>query len=324
MVVHLVFGGAGFIGSNLIRYLLRKGKCSVLCIDNFSRGSLAFVEDLLPYQNFNLLEVDISDHAHLTYEMEKFQHLLGNDTVVWHLAANSDIPAGVADIQIDFKDTLATTISILRWMKQTHLKKLCFASSSAIYGDHGIIELHENIGGCLPISNYGAMKLASEAAISAASESFLRQAIVFRFPNIVGVPATHGVIYDFVYKILKTPECLNVLGNGTQKKLYLHVADLVDAMIFLQSNKNLSDKINIFNIGPGDDGISVREIAEIVASLFHPKPTINYGVEDRGWVGDVPKFRYSIKKLNKLGWKPELTSAHAINKAAVEIREQIV
>ncbi len=324
MVIHVVFGGAGFIGSNLIRYLLRESECSVICIDNFSRGSVTFVENFLPYENFYLLEFDITDNAHLSSEMEKYQHLFGEQTVVWHLAANSDIPAGVSDIQIDFKDTLATTVSILRWMKQNDLGKLCFASSSAIYGDHGMTELHEDIGGCLPISNYGAMKLASEAAISAASESFLRQAIVFRFPNVVGVPATHGVIYDFLYKVLKTPECLNVLGNGTQKKLYLHVADLVDAMIFLQNNKNLSDKINISNIGPCDDGISVREIAEIVASLFTPKPNISYGVEDRGWVGDVPKFRYSTKKLNKLGWKPELTSAVAINKAAEAIREQIL
>jgi len=324
LTLHLIFGGAGFIGSNLARHLLAERDSYVICVDNFSRGQISFVRELVQLGRFDLIEADISDYDVLNSTMEAHCVNIDEKTVVWHLAANSDIPAGVGDIAIDFKDTFQTTVSILRWMKNCNLKKLCFASSSAIYGDHGVTYLHESIGDCLPVSNYGAMKLASEAAICAAQESFLSQAIVFRFPNVVGTPATHGVIYDFIHKIKLTPELLNVLGDGSQKKLYLHVSDLISAMIFLQENLISTKKIEIFNIGPPDQGASVKEIAEIVSALFNPRPAIRYGIESKGWVGDVPKFRYSTKKLNDLGWNSKLGSLSAIRLASKEILQQIV
>ena len=137
------------------------------------------------------------------------------------MAANSDIPAGVLNPDIDLRDTFLTTFEILKAMKKFNIKVLNFASSSAIYGDFGNEIIHESIGPLFPISNYGAMKLASEAQISAACEGFLNRANIFRFPNVVGAPATHGVILDFINKLRLNKNELQVLGNGTQQKAYL-------------------------------------------------------------------------------------------------------
>ena len=119
-----------------------------------------------------------------------------------------------------------TTFNIIRACREKNIKKLVFASSSAIYGDHGEKSIYEDISPLMPISNYGAMKLASEAICLAAKHEFLEKLMIYRFPNVVGTPATHGVIYDFVRKLKKDNRSLEVLGNGTQKKSYLHVKTL--------------------------------------------------------------------------------------------------
>jgi UDP-glucose 4-epimerase len=241
-------------------------------------------------------------------------------TEVWHLAANSDIPAGVTDANVDLQDTFMTTFNVLEVMKVLDIKVLAFASSSAVYGDHGDQSISEISGPLLPLSNYGAMKLASEAAISAAAESFLHRAFVYRFPNVIGVPATHGVLLDFVNKLKATPDHLSVLGDGTQQKAYLHVDDLIEGM--LQIQRHATEKVAVYNLGADDLGVSVRNIAEAVVASVSPGANIVYGVENRGWVGDVPKFQYRLDKLKKLGWVPKLDSTHAIKRAIAEIVEQ--
>jgi len=239
---------------------------------------------------------------------------------IWHLAASSDIPAGIADPGIDLRDTYMTTFNTLAVMKELGIGTLAFASSSAIYGDHGERSLSEDTGPLFPISNYGAMKLASEAAISAALESYLKRAFIFRFPNVIGVPATHGVVLDFVRKLKATPGRLQVLGDGTQQKSYLHVEDLVNAMLFIRARAG--ERLNYYNIGPGDDGVSVRDIAQAVVRAVAPGASIAFGVGNRGWVGDVPRFAYATEKLARLGWTPSLSSAQAIQKALAQIVAQ--
>lgn len=238
-------------------------------------------------------------------------------TEVWHLAANSDIQAGVCDANVDLRDTFMTTFNTLEIMKELDVKVLMFASSSAIYGDLGEQALVENIGPLLPISNYGAMKLASEAVISAAAESNLHRAYIFRFPNVIGAPATHGVMLDFVRKLKATPDNLDVLGNGTQQKGYLHVEDLIDAMLFIREHSE--EKVSVFNIGAGDEGVTVCCIAEEIVLAASPGANISYGAGDKGWVGDVPRFSYSVDKLKMLGWKPKLGSMDAVRKAIHQI-----
>lgn len=312
----VIAGGAGFIGSRLAEKLAASGK-RLLALDNLCRGREEFIAPLEKGGQLVFKRIDLADQAATQEAITAFAK---NDPVeiVWHLAANSDIPAGIADSRVDLQDTFMTTFSILQTMKSLDIPQLAFASSSAIYGEFGPDTLlREDIGPLMPISNYGAMKLASEAAICAAGASWLERAMIFRFPNVVGTPATHGVILDFVRKLFETPDVLPVLGDGSQQKAYLHIDDLVDAMLYIVDNA--SGKLDVFNIGPDDDGCAVRQIAEMAVQAISPKARIEYGTGDRGWVGDVPKFRYSVEKLAKLGWKPRQSSTQAVKKAINEI-----
>lgn len=305
----LIIGGAGFIGSVLVKKLL-KDKTDIIVIDKLSLGSDEFIDR----SKVEFYKIDINN----TSEALKVLNEQEIDEV-WHLAANSDIPAGVEDMNVDLEDTFLSTVSILKIMRSIKCKRLHFASSSAIYGFNKN-RLHEDIGPLLPISNYGAMKLSSEALISASCESFLDKACIYRFPNVVGVPATHGVILDFIKKLKQDPSKLEVLGNGKQQKTYLHVDELVEAMLFVKDNTD--NGLNYYNIGAMDDGVLVSQIAEEVVKVISPSATINYQDSDRGWVGDIPRFYYSVNKLEKLGWFPKMSSLEAIKLAVKEIYTQ--
>lgn len=314
----LITGVAGFIGCNLAEMFIKRGDV-VFGVDNFCRGSVANIASFEAHPNFDFAELDMADLVPYQKAFATF-HARDPITEVWHMAANSDIPAGVNDANVDLRDTFMTTFNTLEIMKKLDIKVLVFASSSAIYGDLGNEPLVENIGPLMPISNYGAMKLASEAVISAAAESFLSYAFLYRFPNVIGVPATHGVMLDFVRKLRVTPGNLDVLGNGTQQKGYLHVEELINAMLFVRENSK--EKISIFNIGAGDVGITVREIAEITIGVASPGAKISYGEGNKGWVGDVPRFTYSVDKLKALGWSPQHNSEQAVRKAIQQIVNQ--
>lgn len=313
MSVHLITGGAGFIGVNLAQALLDRG-LRVIALDDLSRGKRETMTDLLTNPDFVFIEADCSDPDILDQALGKLEI-----DEIWHMAANSDIPAGVADYRVDLRQTFLTTVAILDVMKRRNIGVLHFASSSAIYGDLGEQKIHEDIGPLHPISNYGAMKLASEAQIRAAHEAFLGRVSVFRFPNVIGIPATHGVILDFVQKLKRDAGRLEVLGDGTQQKAYLHVMDLVAAMLHI---RDLNIPYAVFNIGPTDDGITVRSIAERVRDQTGGKAALHFGQGNRGWVGDVPRFRYSVERLMASAWAPTMSSEAAMHRAVDEIIAQ--
>jgi UDP-glucose 4-epimerase len=314
MRTHVLTGGAGFIGANLAHSLIDRGD-RVIVLDNLCRGRREHIDDLGAQDRATLYLVDVANEAENSAVWEQITNVCTPDEV-WHLAANSDIPAGVSDPTVDLRDTFMTTFNTLQMMKRHAVRVLRFASTSAVYGEQVAAAFSER-DATIPISNYGAMKLASEAQIRAATESFLDRADIFRFPNVVGLPATHGVILDFVQKLHFKPSRLDVLGNGTQRKPYLHVSELVDAMIFIAAHS--CEKFGVYNIGPEDEGLPVRSIAEIVRDIVEPEASIVFGKEDRGWVGDVPKFSYSITKLADLGWHPQYGSEDAVRRAATEI-----
>ena len=314
----IVTGGAGFVASTLIQRLVDRQE-TVLAVDNMSRGLWDNLGTLIRSPYVRLLEVDITDLSALRNAVARHSEL-GPVTDVWHLAANSDIPAGIANAGVDLKDTFMTTFNILELMSELGTRGMFFASSSAIYGDLGATMLTEDIGPLFPISNYGAMKLASEALITAAAEKFLERALLFRFPNVVGAPATHGVLLDFIRRLKVDPARLQVLGDGTQQKAYLHVSDLVDAMLFMEQNHKA--KVDAVNIGPSDDGVTVARIAEETIAHVAPGAFLEYGTGKKGWVGDVPRFSYSTAKLLSLGWKPTMDSLGAIRRSIQEIARQ--
>ena len=313
----LITGGAGFIGSNLIK-ILSKSFDQLICIDNLSRGKKEYLKEIL---NLYLIEEDLSNYQEIKKHIAKFQSKFVIEEV-WHLVANSDIPSGVVDSEIDLKDTFLCSHTLCKCFENIPPKKIIFASSSAVYGDMGNKLISEKSAPLFPISNYGAMKLASEAYLSAWVEKNKSKLIIFRFPNVVGTPATHGVIYDFLKKLIENKRNLQVLGNGLQMKPYLLCDDLIEIMIFLKNK--IKTKREIFNIGPSDSGVFVKDIAKIACEVAGDNSTtINFEDTDRGWIGDVPKFKYDIKKLKQTGWHKELSSLKAVKIAAKKIYSQL-
>jgi len=308
----LVTGAAGFVGSHLVDALLARG-ASLVGTDNLSRGRLANLSSAITHGRFAFIEAELGDPERLDDEL--IAH--GPYEIVWHMAANSDIAAGVADENIDFRDTFQTTRSALAICRTSGSRRFVFASTSAVYGEHADT-LTEATGPLLPISNYGAMKLAAEAAISAAAESYLDQVWLMRFPNVIGARATHGVIHDFCHKLIANPEVLHVLGNGTQRKPYLHVSELIEAMLFVVENAPVDVQRHLYNIGPEDDGVLVSEIARAVVEVAGGGARIAFESSDRGWTGDVPRFSYSTRKLAELGWRPALSSCEAVQRAVAQ------
>lgn len=311
--LHLVTGAAGFIGSHLVDRLLARGD-RVAGVDNLVLGRRANLAAALSSADFIFEELDVND-------TERFRDFLktriGGAPVemVWHLAANSDIPAGVDNPDLDLRLTFLSTYHTLRIMEELGFTQIAFASSSAIYGELPG-PLTEETGPLHPISNYGAMKLASEGLLTAARERFLKRCWIFRFPNVVGSRATHGVIHDFLDKLKRNPAELEVLGDGSQEKPYLHVGELVDAMVFLVDRAR--NGLNVFNIAPDGTATTVRYIAEAAVRAAAAGARIRYTGGMRGWVGDVPKFRYAIDKLKAAGWMSRLSSNQAVDLAIQE------
>jgi UDP-glucose 4-epimerase len=308
-----VTGAAGFIGSHLVDRLLAMGY-RVIGIDNLVLGKKANLTKALASPHFAFKEADLNDYQ-TCLKFLRLQTASGPIETVWHMAANSDIQAGGAVPDVDLQRTFLTTYNTLKIMEELAVPEMAFASTSAIYGEHDGA-LREDSGPLFPISNYGAMKLASEGSISAALEKFLKRAWIFRFPNVVGPRATHGAIYDFLKKLQSNPAELEVLGDGTQEKPYLHVSELIDAMIVLfQKTK---ERLNYFNIAPDASATTVRYIAEAVVHAAAPKARIRYTGGSKGWIGDVTKFSYSIEKLKAAGWSPRMTSNQAVDLAVKE------
>lgn len=297
----LVTGGAGFIGSHLDDALITRGH-QLTIVDNLVLGRKENIEHLIGNPNFRFIEADLLD-------MPKMREIFaeGKFDMVYHLAANSDIQKGGKDPMVDYNLTFNTTFNVLQLLKKFEIKKFFFASTSAIYGETYDV-LNEDYGPLKPVSNYGAGKLASEAFISAFSSTYGIQTWITRFPNVVGERFTHGVIYDFIKKLRNNPEELEVLGNGEQCKPYVYVKDLVEAILYVIDH--VSDKYNVYMIG-SDSRTKVKEIAAMVIEEMGLKAKIRYTGGDRGWVGDVPEFRYDLTKINKLGW----TAPHNSNES---------
>ena len=308
----LVAGGAGFIGSHLCDALLSKNN-TVIVADKLIMGSKN-IEHLSQNTNFKFYEMELAnqDNVDKLFAENKID-------VVYHMAANSDISKSANDTSIDFNDTLLTTRVLLESMRKNNVKNIFFASTSAVYGEMPDIVLNEETGGLKPVSYYGGAKLASEALISSYVSMCDMNAVIFRFPNVIGPRLTHGVVYDFVKKLRNNPKELLILGNGTQCKPYIYVTDLVNAIVKL--TEQFEPGVDVFNISVMSEGTSVTHIAEIVVDVLGLSDVeFKYTGGDRGWKGDVPRFKYDISKVLATGWKPEYTSDEAIRKAAQSLR----
>jgi UDP-glucose 4-epimerase len=300
----LVAGGAGFIGSHLIDSLLAEGH-RVICADKLIMGKQN-IEHLEGRDDFKFYKVELADQEKVD-EIFSTEHI----DVVYHLAANSDIQKGGKEPSIDFNDTLLTTRALLEGMRKANVKKMFFASTSAVYGEMLDVELTETTGGLMPVSYYGGAKLASEALISSYVSMCDMSVVIFRFPNVIGPRLTHGAVFDFIRKLRNNPAELEILGNGTQCKPYIYVLDLVEAIMKLTRVFNPGEIV--YNISVNSAGTTVTHIAEIVVEeLGLQNVHFNYTGGDRGWKGDVPRFSYDISKVLATGWSPKHTSDEAV------------
>jgi len=304
----VVTGGAGFIGSHVVDRLVKEGY-DVIIIDNLSSGKKEYIN---PNARFYKLDLS-SDFDELLEIFKKY-----NIEEVWHIAANPDVRIGSENPDEIYRNNIVATYKLLEVMRKTGVNKIIFTSTSTVYGEAKIIPTPEDYP-TIPISIYGASKLACEALIASYCHTFDMRAWIYRFANVIGKRCTHGVIYDFIMKLKKNPNELVILGNGEQNKSYIYISDCIDAMfVGLRADRD----VNIFNIG-SEDQIKVKRIAEIVCEEMGLNPTFKFTGGKRGWKGDVPVMLLSIEKLKSMGWRPKYNSEQAVRKTVRDLLEDL-
>lgn len=312
-----VTGGAGFVGSHLVRRLLgTEGAERVVIYDNFTSGQRSYLHGLMDDPRLTVIEADLKDVARIREAM------VDCDTV-FHLAANPDIAKAITQPDIDFWEGTYLTQNVLEAMRQTGAVRLFYTSGSGVYGEDPSVEFPESYGPCIPISTYGASKLASESLIAAYCHMFGLMSRAFRFANVVGPRQTHGVGYDFIRRLKDNPTALRILGDGTQKKSYIHIDDVLDAIFLVAAQK--IKPYDVFNVAT-EDYVTVREIADMAVRITGLQPgDVKYDFTggDRGWKGDVPIVRFDCSKIKALGWRNRRSSAEALTAAMEAMRGEL-
>jgi UDP-glucose 4-epimerase len=311
-----IAGGAGFVGSHFVDRLLSMSNVKkVTVFDNFTSGKSWHLSHHTD-SRLNIVVGEILDTTALSAAMN------GHDTVI-HLASNPDIARAATEPTVDFDQGTVLTQQIVEAMRVTGTKRILYASGSGVYGDTGSLEVKEDYGPMVPISTYGASKLAGETLISAYSYMFDLSGIAFRFGNLVGPRQTHGVGYDFIRKLRADKKGLDILGDGKQSKSYVYITDIIEAVLL--ANEKVTKPFDVFNVATGDY-ITVAEIAEIAISEVLGKDadsvTLRYSGGDRGWKGDVPIVRLNTDKIKSLGWKRKFSSAEAIRQSICDMLKQ--
>jgi UDP-glucose 4-epimerase len=304
---YFLVGGAGFIGGHFVdRLIPEPGVTQVTVYDNFSSGREWHLERHLGSPKLRVVHGDARDIKATTDAMQ-------NHDVVIHLASNPDIARAVTEPAIDFDQGTFLTHNVVEAMRITGAVQILYASGSGVYGDLGTLEAHEDHGPLLPISTYGASKLAGEALISAYSHMFGLKGCVYRFANVVGERQTHGVGFDFLRRLGESPKRLRILGDGMQSKSYIHVRDVVDAVL-LSADAPGREAFRTYNVATGDY-ITVRDIAELAVEILGLPAggtEFDFTGGDRGWAGDVPIVRLNTSRIRALGWRNKMTSREAL------------
>jgi UDP-glucose 4-epimerase len=301
-----IAGGAGFIGSHFTDRLLSDPSTGrVTLYDNFSSGREWHYGHHASDARLQVVRADL-------HESEKLQAAMAGHDVVIHLASNPDIARAVTDPDIDFREGTLLTRQVVEAMRVTGVPRILYASGSGVYGDLGHEEASEDHGPLLPVSTYGASKLAGEALISSYCYMFGLTGCAFRFGNVVGPRQTHGVGFDFVRQLLLSPRQLRILGDGTQSKSYIYVEDVVNAV--LCAHEKTRRAFQVYNVATGDY-ITVTEIARIAVDVLELDAAATqfvYSGGDRGWKGDVPIVRLNTDRIQCLGWRCSRGAADAL------------
>jgi UDP-glucose 4-epimerase len=303
---YFIVGGAGFIGSHFTdRLLADPTVAAVTLYDNFSSGREWHYQEHCRDSRFKVVRADVKDVDQLTATMR------GHDTVI-HLASNPDIARAATEPDIDFREGTYLTNNVVEAMRQSGTATILYASGSGVYGDLEEKAADEDYGPLIPISTYGASKLAGEVLISSYCHMFDFTGRVCRFGNVVGPRQTHGVGFDFLRQLLKNPRKLHILGDGTQSKSYIHVRDVVEAVLLAAHHS--TTRFAVYNVATGDY-ITVKEIAHLAAECAGLDPRqveFEYTGGNRGWKGDVPIVRLNTDRIRGLGWNCRAGSREAL------------
>jgi UDP-glucose 4-epimerase len=310
-----ISGGAGFIGSHFAaRLLSRESLRRLVVFDNFSSGSDRHLSAVRNDPRLEVIRGDLKEKAEVIAAMRGCE-------VVVHLAANPDIAKAITQPDIDFWEGTYLAQNVVEAMRVTGARRMLYTSGSGVYGEDASVAFREDHGPCVPISTYGASKLACEALFAAYAHMFGVSVRAFRFANVVGPRQTHGVGYDFLRKLQADGSRLQILGDGSQSKSYIHVEDVLNAVLL--ADERATGRYEVFNVATGDY-ITVREIAGIaceVAGLRDVRYEFTGG--DRGWKGDVPVVRFDCSKIAELGWYCGRTSAQAIRDSLLAMKEEL-
>jgi UDP-glucose 4-epimerase len=302
-----IVGGAGFIGSHFTDRLLGDPATQRVTIyDNFSSGQEWHLAHHEGDRRLQVVKGDVKDLDTLT-------RTLGGHEAVIHLASNPDIARAATEPAVDFDEGTLLTHHVVEACRRSGILRLLYASGSGVYGDLGTLEADEDHGPLIPVSTYGASKLAGEALLSSYCHMFGLTARAFRFGNVVGPRQTHGVGFDFVRRLQADPGALHILGDGSQSKSYVHVYDVVDAVLLASADESAA--YQVYNVATGDY-ITVTEIAELACALMGLDGVrYEYAGGDRGWKGDVPVVRLDTRRIRALGWQNRWSSAEALRES---------
>lgn len=311
---YLVIGGAGFIGSHVVKRILSEElEAEVRIYDNFSSGKEKHLKEVQKSKRLYIYRDDIK-------KLDMLEKAMKQVDIVYSLASNPDISKAITQPDIDFWEGTYLINNVLEAMRKNNVKKLLYASGSGVYGDVGDIVTNEDYSPMLPASTYGASKLACEALICSYCKMFDMNAAAFRFANVVGPNQTHGVAYDFINKLKKDNSVLDILGDGNQSKSYIYITDIVDALRLIE--KSYLHNYNYYNVATLDY-ITVTEIANIVVERMKcGLVPYRYAGGDRGWKGDVPVVRLDSNKIRRLGWKNQYTAHQAMVMSVDAMRQR--
>ena len=312
----LITGGAGFIGSYIAEELIDSG-IKVKVLDSLVTGKKENLEHCWNKKNFEFFQQDLGN-----LENNDF---LDNVDIVFHFAADPEVRTGYDKPENSFNENIVNTFNLLQKIKHSKVKKFMFASSSSVYGNAKVLPTSENYSPLLPISHYGASKLACEALISSFCHNYDIDGVIIRPANVIGARGRHGLIWDLIHKLKNDQTKLEILGNGKQAKSFIHISDAIDGIFHIINNTK--GKIEIFNIG-SEDSIEIMNVAKIVCKnmnleniMIHTKEKEENGI---GWKGDIKKAHLDIKKLKSLGWNVHLSSIESADLTSQEIiKEEI-
>jgi UDP-glucose 4-epimerase len=314
----ILVGGAGFIGSHFADALLSDSRTErVTLYDNFSSGKEWHYAHHAGDERLVVTRGDAN-------EQEALCEAMSDHDLVIHLASNPDIAAAMTNPAVDFDSGTLITHNVVEAMRRTGVPRIAYASGSGIYGDLGEAEATEDHGPLVPVSTYGASKLAGEALISSYAYMFDRQGFAFRFGNVVGRRQTHGVGFDFVRRLRENAARLAVLGDGSQSKSYVLATDVVAAVLSVL-DAGLVTPFRAFNVATGDY-MTVREIVGLALETLSIDPStteVEYGEQPRGWKGDIPVVRLNTDRIRQLGWRPSTGSAGALRSSMQAMLEDL-